>query len=50
MLIQAAEAQEALEKDSLANVESEVREELAQTLQGDDVSLCDSPLFLALFF
>lgn len=33
----AAEAQEALEKDSLANVESEVREELAQTLQGDDL-------------
>lgn len=49
MLIQAAEAQEALEKDSLANVESEVREELAQTLQGDDVSLCDSPLFFSLF-
>ena len=34
---QAAEAQETLEKESLAKVESEVREELAQTLQGDDV-------------
>ena len=50
MLIQAAEAQEALEKDSLANVESEVREELAQTLQGDDVSLCDSPPLFGIFF
>lgn len=35
---QAAEAQETLEKESLAKVETEVREELAQTLQGDDVS------------
>ncbi|KAM1526312.1 hypothetical protein FF1_010696 [Malus domestica] len=33
----AAEAQEALEKESLAKVESEVREELAQTLHGDDL-------------
>lgn len=33
----AAEAQETLEKESLANVESEVREELAQTLKGDDL-------------
>ncbi|XP_022742817.1 protein CHROMATIN REMODELING 20 isoform X2 [Durio zibethinus] len=33
----AAEAQETLEKESLARVESEVREELAQTLQGDDL-------------
>ncbi|XVF42366.1 hypothetical protein PTKIN_Ptkin01aG0356300 [Pterospermum kingtungense] len=33
----AAEAQETLEKESLAKVESEVREELAQTLQGDDL-------------
>ncbi|CAI0433576.1 unnamed protein product [Linum tenue] len=33
----AAEAQEALEKESLAKVENEVREELAQTLQGDDL-------------
>ncbi|GMY20566.1 protein CHROMATIN REMODELING 20, partial [Fagus crenata] len=33
----AAEAQEALEKDSLAKVESEVREELALTLRGDDL-------------
>ncbi|PON45964.1 hypothetical protein PanWU01x14_254720 [Parasponia andersonii] len=33
----AAEAQETLEKESLAKVESEVREELAQTLHGDDL-------------
>ncbi|PQQ18968.1 protein CHROMATIN REMODELING 20 [Prunus yedoensis var. nudiflora] len=33
----AAEAQEALEKESLAKVESEVREELAQTLHEDDL-------------
>ncbi|KAG2693959.1 hypothetical protein I3760_08G119200 [Carya illinoinensis] len=33
----AAEAQEALEKESLAKVESEVREELAQTLNGDEL-------------
>lgn len=33
----AAEAQEALEKESLAKVESEVREELALTLNGDDL-------------
>uniref|UniRef100_A0A2P2MV96 Uncharacterized protein MANES_09G147000 n=1 Tax=Rhizophora mucronata TaxID=61149 RepID=A0A2P2MV96_RHIMU len=33
----AAEAQEALEKESLAKVESEVRDELAQTLTGDDL-------------
>ncbi|KAK8487918.1 hypothetical protein V6N11_014375 [Hibiscus sabdariffa] len=33
----AAEAQETLEKESLAKVENEVREELAQTLQGDDL-------------
>ncbi|XP_010528765.1 PREDICTED: protein CHROMATIN REMODELING 20 isoform X2 [Tarenaya hassleriana] len=33
----AAEAQEALEKESLTRVESEVREELAQTLQGDEL-------------
>ncbi|KAE8662602.1 Protein CHROMATIN REMODELING 20 [Hibiscus syriacus] len=33
----AAEAQETLEKESLAKVESEVREELAQSLQGDDL-------------
>nr|XP_011466019.1 PREDICTED: protein CHROMATIN REMODELING 20 [Fragaria vesca subsp. vesca]XP_011466020.1 PREDICTED: protein CHROMATIN REMODELING 20 [Fragaria vesca subsp. vesca] len=33
----AAEAQEALEKESLAKVETEVREELAQTLQGNDL-------------
>ncbi|KAK9919403.1 hypothetical protein M0R45_027997 [Rubus argutus] len=33
----AAEAQEALEKESLAKVESEVREELAQTLHGNDL-------------
>ncbi|GMI65154.1 hypothetical protein like AT1G08600 [Hibiscus trionum] len=33
----AAEAQETLEKESLAKVESEVREELAQALQGDDL-------------
>ncbi|GMI79137.1 hypothetical protein like AT1G08600 [Hibiscus trionum] len=33
----AAEAQETLEKESLAKVESEVRKELAQTLQGDDL-------------
>ncbi|KAF5735221.1 protein CHROMATIN REMODELING 20 isoform X4 [Tripterygium wilfordii] len=33
----AAEAQEALEKESLAKVESEVREELAQTLDGDEL-------------
>ncbi|KAK6288945.1 hypothetical protein POUND7_000486 [Theobroma cacao] len=33
----AAEAQETLEKESLAKVETEVREELAQTLQGDDL-------------
>ncbi|XWS58430.1 hypothetical protein CRYUN_Cryun08bG0033000 [Craigia yunnanensis] len=32
-----AKAQETLEKESLAKVESEVREELAQTLQGDDL-------------
>lgn len=37
--MQAAEAQEALEKESLAKVETEVREELAQTLQGNDVSV-----------
>ncbi|KAK9292419.1 hypothetical protein L1049_020389 [Liquidambar formosana] len=33
----AAEAQESLEKESLAKVEIEVREELAQTLLGDDL-------------
>ncbi|KAJ6877208.1 protein CHROMATIN REMODELING 20-like [Populus alba x Populus x berolinensis] len=33
----AAEAQEALEKESLAKIESDVREELAQSLQGDDL-------------
>ncbi|KAF8116177.1 hypothetical protein N665_0020s0036 [Sinapis alba] len=33
----AAEAQEALEKESLSRVESEVREELAQTLHGDEL-------------
>ncbi|KAM1354098.1 hypothetical protein ACFX2H_033496 [Malus domestica] len=33
----AAEAQEALEKESLAKVESEVRKELAQTLDGDNL-------------
>ncbi|XP_062144100.1 protein CHROMATIN REMODELING 20 isoform X4 [Alnus glutinosa] len=33
----AAEAQEALEKESLAKLESEVREELTQTLQGEDL-------------
>ncbi|CAK7341191.1 unnamed protein product [Dovyalis caffra] len=33
----AAEAQEALEKESVAKVESDVREELAQSLQGDDL-------------
>ncbi|KAJ6379971.1 hypothetical protein OIU76_016599 [Salix suchowensis] len=33
----AAEAQEALEKESLAKVESDVREELVQSLQGDDL-------------
>ena len=39
MVFQAAEAQEALEEESLAKVESEVRQELQQTLKGDDVSL-----------
>jgi transcriptional regulator ATRX len=34
----AAEAQEALEKESLSKVESEVREELAQALRGDEVN------------
>ncbi|CAN8294962.1 unnamed protein product [Cochlearia groenlandica] len=33
----AAEAQEALEKESLSRVESEVREELRQTLHGDEL-------------
>lgn len=33
----AAEAQEALEKESLSKVENEVREELALTLNGDDL-------------
>ncbi|XP_031397920.1 protein CHROMATIN REMODELING 20 isoform X2 [Punica granatum] len=33
----AAEAQEALEKESLAKLESEVREELAQSLTGDEL-------------
>ncbi|WZZ56869.1 hypothetical protein YC2023_056976 [Brassica napus] len=33
----AAEAQESLEKESLSKVESEVREELAQTLHGDEL-------------
>ncbi|XP_065852445.1 protein CHROMATIN REMODELING 20 isoform X2 [Euphorbia lathyris] len=33
----AAEAQEALEKESLSKVEHDVREELAQTLHGDDL-------------
>ncbi|CAI9090971.1 OLC1v1025877C5 [Oldenlandia corymbosa var. corymbosa] len=33
----AAEAQEALEQESLAKVEAEVREELQQTLDGDDL-------------
>ncbi|OMO62485.1 chromatin remodeling complex subunit [Corchorus capsularis] len=32
-----AEAQKTLEKESLAEVESEVRDKLAQTLQGDDL-------------
>ncbi|KAJ6349364.1 hypothetical protein OIU77_006867 [Salix suchowensis] len=35
----AAEAQEALEKESLAKVESDVREELAQSIQGDDLEV-----------
>lgn len=35
---QAAEAQEALEKESLTKVESEVREELSPTLNGGEVS------------
>ncbi|GAV83009.1 SNF2_N domain-containing protein/Helicase_C domain-containing protein [Cephalotus follicularis] len=35
--LKAAEAQEALEKESIAKLESEVREELAQTLHGDDL-------------
>lgn len=35
---QAAEAQEALEEESLNKVENEVRRELEQTLQGNDVS------------
>ncbi|KAF8401989.1 hypothetical protein HHK36_012940 [Tetracentron sinense] len=33
----AAEAQESLEKEAVAQVETEVREELAQTLHGDDL-------------
>ncbi|KAL5990168.1 hypothetical protein ACLOJK_011065 [Asimina triloba] len=33
----AAEAQESLEKESVARVESEVREELARSLEGDDL-------------
>ncbi|KAE9611986.1 putative DNA helicase chromatin remodeling SNF2 family [Lupinus albus] len=33
----AAEAQEALEEESLTKIESEVRQELKQTLQGDDL-------------
>lgn len=50
MFFQAAEAQEALEEESLAKVESEVRQELKQTLQGDDVgsSLCPQ-LFIFMF-
>ncbi|KAJ4968959.1 hypothetical protein NE237_015660 [Protea cynaroides] len=35
----AAEAQESLEKESLAQVEGEVRAELAQTLHGDDLEM-----------
>lgn len=36
--IQAAEAQEALEDESLTKVEVEVRQELAQSLEGEAVS------------
>lgn len=38
----AAEAQESLEKESLARVESEVRAELAQNLQGEDLEMAVS--------
>ncbi|XXG90588.1 hypothetical protein AAC387_Pa12g2318 [Persea americana] len=38
----AAEAQESLEKESIAKVESEVRVELAQNLQGDDLEMAVS--------
>lgn len=52
MFFQAAEAQEALEEESLAKVESEVRQELKQTLQGDDVSfsLCPQLFYLSVFY
>lgn len=51
MFFQAAEAQETLEEESLAKVESEVRQELKQTLKGDDVgfSLCPLLYHLSVF-
>lgn len=36
--LQAAEAQETLEEESLLKVEADVRKELGQSLSGDDVS------------
>ncbi|KAG9133369.1 hypothetical protein Leryth_025042 [Lithospermum erythrorhizon] len=35
----AAEAQEALEEDSITGIEEEVKEELAQTLSGEEVAI-----------
>lgn len=37
--LQAAEAQKAIEEESLAKVEGEVREKLARTLRGLEVNL-----------
>lgn len=37
--LQAAEAQKAIEEESLATVEGEVREKLARTLRGVEVNL-----------
>lgn len=50
MFFQAAEAQETLEEESLAKVESEVRQELKQTLQGDDVGSLSVPRFIIVLF
>ncbi|CAL0316620.1 unnamed protein product [Lupinus luteus] len=44
----AAEAQEALEEESLTKIESEVRQELKQTLQGDDLETAVSDEMITL--
>ena len=48
IILKAAEAQEALEEESLAKVEAEVREELRQALAGDEVKLFACEIYLVL--